>query len=68
MHPNMTGGLVSKINPLSDAHKGLGKDIVLMFYGVSIANDGTDKSIQSLFFLLNSVCYLLFLEGCVSCQ
>ena len=45
-----------------------GKDIVLVFYGVSIANDGTGKSTQSLFSLLNSVCNLLFLEGCVSCQ
>ncbi|GAB2211879.1 hypothetical protein Drorol1_Dr00025218 [Drosera rotundifolia] len=42
MHPKMTGVLVSKINPLSDAHKILRKDdILLAFDGVPIANDGT---------------------------
>lgn len=42
MHPDMTGVLVSKINPLSDAHKMLRKDdIVLSFDGIPIANDGT---------------------------
>ncbi|GMH13048.1 hypothetical protein Nepgr_014889 [Nepenthes gracilis] len=42
MRPEMTGVLVSKINPLSDAHKILKKDdIILAFDGVSIANDGT---------------------------
>ncbi|KAJ0082449.1 hypothetical protein Patl1_11913 [Pistacia atlantica] len=42
MRPEMTGVLVDKINPLSDAHKILKKDdIVLAFDSVPIANDGT---------------------------
>ncbi|KAK1266203.1 hypothetical protein QJS04_geneDACA015586 [Acorus gramineus] len=42
MHPEMTGVLVSKINPLSVVHKVLKKDdIILAFDGVPIANDGT---------------------------
>ncbi|KVI09557.1 Peptidase S1 [Cynara cardunculus var. scolymus] len=42
MRPDLTGVLVSKINPLSDAHNVLKKDdIVLAFDGVPIANDGT---------------------------
>ncbi|GAA0154654.1 hypothetical protein LIER_37934 [Lithospermum erythrorhizon] len=42
MHPNMTGVLVNKINPLSDASKVLKKDdILLSFDGVRIANNGT---------------------------
>ncbi|KAL5079935.1 hypothetical protein RYX36_008356 [Vicia faba] len=42
MQPGMTGVLVNKINPLSDAYKVLKKDdIILSFDGVSIANDGT---------------------------
>ena len=42
MRPDMTGVLVSKINPLSNAYKVLKKDdIVLAFDGVPIANDGT---------------------------
>lgn len=42
MPPEMTGVLVSKINPLSDAYKILKKDdIILAFDGVPIANDGT---------------------------
>lgn len=42
MRAEMTGVLVSKINPLSDAHKVLKKDdIILAFDGVPIANDGT---------------------------
>ena len=42
MHADMTGVLVSKVNPLSDAHKILKKDdIILAFDGVPIANDGT---------------------------
>ncbi|XP_021297490.1 protease Do-like 10, mitochondrial [Herrania umbratica] len=42
MQPQMTGVLVSKINPLSDAHRVLKKDdIILEFDGVPIANDGT---------------------------
>ncbi|KAK7243372.1 hypothetical protein RIF29_38166 [Crotalaria pallida] len=42
MQPDMTGVLVSKINPLSGAHKILKKDdIILSFDGVPIANDGT---------------------------
>ncbi|CAD6333800.1 unnamed protein product [Miscanthus lutarioriparius] len=42
MRPEMTGVLVSRINPLSDAYKILKKDdILLEFDGVPIANDGT---------------------------
>ena len=42
MRTDMTGVLVSKINPLSEAHKILKKDdIILSFDGVPIANDGT---------------------------
>ncbi|ERN20201.1 protease Do-like 10, mitochondrial [Amborella trichopoda] len=42
MRPEMTGVLVSKINPISDAHRVLKKDdIMLAFDGVPIANDGT---------------------------
>ncbi|KAL2335785.1 hypothetical protein Fmac_016998 [Flemingia macrophylla] len=42
MRPDMTGVLVSKINPLSDAYNVLKKDdIILSFDGVPIANDGT---------------------------
>lgn len=49
MRPEMTGVLVSKINPLSDAHKVLKKDdIVLVFDGVPVANDGTGCHLLSL--------------------
>ncbi|MFS7957321.1 putative peptidase Do [Helianthus anomalus] len=42
MRPELTGVLVSRINPLSDAYNVLKKDdIVLAFDGVPIANDGT---------------------------
>ncbi|PSR98120.1 Protease Do-like [Actinidia chinensis var. chinensis] len=42
MRYDVTGVLVSKINPLSDAHRVLKKDdILLTFDGISIANDGT---------------------------
>ncbi|XP_047316118.1 protease Do-like 10, mitochondrial [Impatiens glandulifera] len=42
MKSDMTGVLVSKINPVSDAYKILKKDdILLKFDGVPIANDGT---------------------------
>jgi hypothetical protein len=42
MRPEMTGVLISRINPLSGAHKILKKDdILLEFDGVLIANDGT---------------------------
>ncbi|XP_044408771.1 protease Do-like 10, mitochondrial [Triticum aestivum] len=42
MRPEMTGVLVSRINPLSDAYEILRKDdILLEFDGVPIANDGT---------------------------
>ena len=51
MHPEMTGVLVNKINPLSDAHRVLKKDdIILAFDGVPIANDGTGW--LSLFYLI----------------
>lgn len=46
MQPEMTGVLVSKINPLSDAYRILKKDdIILAFDGVPIANDGTGKDL-----------------------
>ncbi|WOL15610.1 protease Do-like 10, mitochondrial [Canna indica] len=42
MRSEMTGVMVSKINPLSDAHRVLKKDdIILAFDGVPIANDGS---------------------------
>uniref|UniRef100_A0A0D9WGK2 Protease Do-like PDZ domain-containing protein n=1 Tax=Leersia perrieri TaxID=77586 RepID=A0A0D9WGK2_9ORYZ len=42
MRPDLTGVLVSRINPLSDAHRVLKKDdILLEFDSVPIANDGT---------------------------
>ncbi|KAK9139002.1 hypothetical protein Sjap_009596 [Stephania japonica] len=42
MHKGMTGVLLTKINPLSDAYTKLNKDdIILAFDGVPIANDGT---------------------------
>jgi len=42
MHCDMTGVLVSKINPLSDAYRVFQKgDVLLAFDGVPIANDGT---------------------------
>ncbi|KAK4770723.1 hypothetical protein SAY87_031255 [Trapa incisa] len=42
MAPEMTGVLVNRINPLSDAYSILRKDdIILAFDGVPIANDGT---------------------------
>ncbi|KAK9141420.1 hypothetical protein Scep_011101 [Stephania cephalantha] len=42
MHKGVTGVLVTKINPLSDAYTKLNKDdIILAFDGVPIANDGT---------------------------
>lgn len=46
MSAKMTGVFVSRINPLSAAHKVLKKDdIILAFDGVSIANDGTGRLI-----------------------
>ncbi|PIN05246.1 Serine protease [Handroanthus impetiginosus] len=42
MHPGVTGVLVSRINPISDAYGVLKKDdIILSFDGVPIANDGS---------------------------
>lgn len=42
MRPGLTGVLVSRINPTSDAYKVLKKDdIILSFDGVPIANDGS---------------------------
>lgn len=42
MRSEVTGVLVNKINPLSDAYQILKKDdIILAFDGVPIANDGT---------------------------
>lgn len=68
MRPDMTGVLVSKINPLSDAHKVLRKDdIVLAFDGIPIANDGTGSSIELIIFLFNFNFYYLPFT-CVSCE
>lgn len=51
MSSEMTGVLISKINPLSDAHKILKKeDVILAFDGVPIGNDGTGRFF-SLFFM-----------------
>jgi hypothetical protein len=56
MQPGMTGVLVNKINPLSDAYRVLKKnDIILSFDGVPIANDGTGMFFQ--FFFLNFLTY-----------
>lgn len=42
MHPGLTGVLVNRINPISDAYRVLKKDdIILSFDGVPIANDGS---------------------------
>ncbi|CAI9090764.1 OLC1v1025599C3 [Oldenlandia corymbosa var. corymbosa] len=42
MRPDLTGVMVNRINPLSEAHKVLKKDdIILSFDGIPIANDGT---------------------------
>lgn len=44
MQSKMTGVLVSRINPLSDASRVLKKDdIILSFDGVPIASDGTGR-------------------------
>jgi S1-C subfamily serine protease len=52
MQPGMTGVLVNKINPLSDAYKVLKKDdIILSFDGVPIAKDGTGMFFH--FFFMN---------------
>ena len=59
MRPDMTGVLVSKINPLSDAYNVLKKDdIILSFDGVPIANDGTGVffSFLLVFHLYNIYC------------
>lgn len=63
MHPEMTGVLVSKISPLSDAYKVLKKDdIILAFDGVPVANDGTGSH------LLFLNCNKTILCGCCSCR
>lgn len=55
MLPELTGVLISKINPLSNAHKLLKKDdIILGFDGIPVANDGT-----GILFLL------LYIHSCV---
>lgn len=56
MRPEMTGVLVSRINPLSDAYKILKKDdILLEFDGVPIANDGTGQ-LKSFHICYTSIC------------
>ena len=53
MDPGLTGVLVSKINPISEAHKILKKDdVILAFDGVPIANDGSGTGLCSLLNLL----------------
>jgi len=55
----MTGVIVSKINPLSDAYKILKKDdIILSFDGVLLANDGT--GVFFLFCFLNFHLYIFY--------
>lgn len=50
MSSEMTGVLISKINPLSDAHKILKKeDVILAFDGVPIGNDGTGRFFSFIF-------------------
>lgn len=70
MRPEMTGVLVSKINPLSEANKVLRKDdIVLAFDGVPIANDGTGTSINLSLLLAPLFFCLSFLQSwCFSFQ
>ena len=61
MQLDMTGVLVSKINPLSDAYKVLKKDdVILAFDGVPIANDGTGL-LFSIFWILTVFAALIFL-------
>lgn len=56
MRPEMTGVLVSRINPLSDAFRILKKDdILLEFDGVPIANDGTGELKVSTYAILQYV-------------
>lgn len=53
MKPDLTGVLVSRINPLSDAHRVLKKDdILLEFDGVPIANDGTGGLHTTVYFYI----------------
>lgn len=55
MSSEMTGVLVCKINPLSDAHRFLKKnDVILAFDGVHIANNGT--GIYSFFLIHEPQC------------
>lgn len=55
MRPDLSGVLVSKINPLSNAYDVLKKDdIVLAFDGVLIANDGTGEFHFSITYLCHS--------------
>lgn len=55
MGPELTGVLVSKINPLSDAYKVLRKDdIILSFDGIPIANDGTGTLFGHFIFCISS--------------
>lgn len=64
MRPEMTGVLVSRINPLSDAYNILKKDdILLKFDGVPIANDGTGalKSFHICCTVPTTLCYILFI-------
>lgn len=49
MHPGLTGVLVNRINPISDAYRVLKKDdIILSFDGVPIANDGSGTHLTCL--------------------
>jgi hypothetical protein len=72
MRPEMTGVLVSRINPLSDAYKVLKKDdILLEFDGVPIANDGTGElklpNMHWSVFCVANFCFLyVYIFGCIN--
>jgi hypothetical protein len=62
MRPEMTGVLVSRINPISDAYNVLRKDdILLEFDGVPIANDGTGEPKTSQYALAAILCCQFFI-------
>lgn len=50
MKDKMTGILINKINPVSDAHKILKKDdVILAFDGVPIGNDAMGTYVRSVY-------------------
>lgn len=66
MTSEMTGVLISRINPLSDAHRILKKDdVILAFDGVPIANDGTGSIFSFLSMNVNAeFCPTLVVKVC----